>query len=163
MNWKAFQQAAPRLAGVTAERLTRSGVALLGTLRRDGSPRISPVEPLLTQEELLVGLMWHSTKALDLLRDPRCTLHSAIASLEGTEGECKLGGRATEAADPVARVDHQRIFREHWGADAPAAFHVVALEIERAAFIMYAPASGEMLVMAWDPTHGLKETRRPYP
>src|SRR5258708_15319547 len=101
MHWNTFRETAPTLAHVAAARFARSGVAFLGTLRQDGSPRISPVEPLLAPEDLLLGLMWHSTKALDLLRDPRCTLHSAITSLEGTGGECKLDGRATEAADPV--------------------------------------------------------------
>jgi Pyridoxamine 5'-phosphate oxidase len=163
MHWKTFREEAPEVARLAQERFARSGVALLGTLRRDGSPRISPVEPLLTPEDLLLGLMWRSTKALDLLRDPRCTLHSAITSLEGTEGEIKLDGHATEAADPVVAAEHQRILRAHWGADAPTTFHVVALDIERAAFITYDLASSEMLVTRWDPARGVHETRRPYP
>jgi hypothetical protein len=84
MNWKTFQETAPELARLAQERFARSGVALLGTLHEDGSPRISPVEPLLTEGELLLGMMWHSTKAMDLLRDPRCTLHTAMTSLGGT-------------------------------------------------------------------------------
>src|SRR5262245_2160579 len=131
MNWKTFREAAPELARSAEERFARSGVALLGTLRREGSPRISPVEPLIAAEDLLLGLMWHSTKALDLQRDPRCTLHTAITSLEGTEGECKLDARAAEASDPAVQAAHQHIFRAHWGEDAPSAFHVVALDIER--------------------------------
>ncbi len=31
----------------------------------------------------------------------------------------------------AVQAAHQRIFREHWGADAPTALHVVALDIER--------------------------------
>ena len=163
MNWQAFQEAAPQLARLAAERFARHGIAFLGTLRQDGYPRISVVEPLLTPEELLLGLMWRSTKALDLFHDARCTLHSVITSGEGTEGECKLYGRATEAADPTLQADHQRRFRAHWGAAAPQAFHVVALDIERAAFVTYDLTNGQMLVTHWDPTHGLRETRRPYP
>lgn len=163
MNWRTFREAAPALARLAEERFARSGVALLGTLRRDGSPRISPVEPLIAAEDLLLGLMWHSTKALDLQRDPRCTLHSAITSLEGTEGECKLDGRAAEALDPAVKAARQRIFREHWGGEAPTAFHVVALDIERAAFILYVPASHQMRVSQWDPIQGVRETRRRYP
>ncbi len=148
---------------MAAERFARSGVALLGTLRQDGSPRISPVEPLNAPEDLLLGLMWRSTKAVDLLRDPRCTLHSAITSVEGTEGECKLAGRATEAANPLVQAEQHRLFREHWGGHAPTEFHVFALDIERAAFITYDLASSEMFLTRWDPDHGLRETRRPYP
>jgi hypothetical protein len=163
MNWRAFQQAAPTLAHLAAQRFAEHGVALLGTLRKDGSPRISPVEPLLTEDDLLLGLMWRSTKAMDLLHDARCTLHSAITSLEGTEGECKLDGRAMEAADPALRAERERLFRARWGDESPVRFHVFAFDIERAAFIVYAPEKGEMRVMRWNPRDGLRERQRPYP
>lgn len=163
MNWKTFQEVAPELARLAEERFARSGVALLGTLHKDGSPRISPVEPLLAEGELLLGMMWHSTKALDLLRDPRCTLHTAITSLEGTEGECKLDGQAKEAPDPVVQSKHEVAFRQHWAEHAPAHFHVFALHVEHAAFITYEPDRGEMLVKRWDPQQGLREARLPYP
>jgi hypothetical protein len=163
MNWKTFQETAPDLARLAEERFERNGVALLGTLHKDGSPRISPVEPLLANGELLLGLLWQSTKAFDLLRDARCTLHSAITSLEGTEGECKLDGRAIQAIDPVVRSTHEDIFRQHWAEQAPQFFHVFALDVEHAAFITYDLTSGEMVVKRWDPQHGLRETRQPYP
>ncbi|MGO8950445.1 MAG: pyridoxamine 5'-phosphate oxidase family protein [Ktedonobacterales bacterium] len=163
MNWKTFQETAPELASLAEERFARSSVALLGTLHKDGSPRISPVEPLLAEGELLLGMMWHSTKALDLLRDPRCTLHTVITSLEGTEGECKLNGQAREASDAVVHSQHQDAVRQHWAEHAPARFHVFALEVEHAAFITYEPARGEMRVQRWDPLRGLRESRQPYP
>jgi hypothetical protein len=107
--------------------------------------------------------MWHSTKALDLLRDPRCTLHRAITSLEGTEGECKLDGRATEATDPVVRSEHQDIFHHHWAEQAPKRLHAFALDVEHAAFITYDPTSNQMRVLRWDPRQGLRESWTPYP
>ena len=55
MNWKTFQETAPEFARLAEERFVRSGVALLGTLHKDGSPRISPVEPLIAEGELLAG------------------------------------------------------------------------------------------------------------
>ena len=163
MNWKTFQETAPELARLAQERFASSGVALLGTLHRDGSPRISPVEPLLAEGELLLGMMWHSMKAMDLLRDPRCTLHTSITSLEGTEGECKLDGQAREAPDPPVQSQHEDAFRRHWAEHAPARFHVFALEVEHAAFITYEPDRGEMRVVRWDAQRGLRENRRPYP
>jgi hypothetical protein len=42
MNWRTFQQTAPELARLAQERFVSNKVALLGTLHRDGSPRISP-------------------------------------------------------------------------------------------------------------------------
>jgi len=71
---------------------------MLGTLRRDGSPRISPVEPYLIEGQLLVGAMAWSTKVADLRRDPRYVLHSAMVDPDSGEGEFKLYGSAVEAA-----------------------------------------------------------------
>ncbi len=45
MTWDAFAAAAPALAVLGLERFDRKGMALVGTLRRDGWPRITPVEP----------------------------------------------------------------------------------------------------------------------
>lgn len=163
MIWETFQAAAPEIALPAEERFTRTRVALLGTLRRDGSPRISPIEPIIAHGHLLLGMMWHSLKALDLLRDPRCTLHSAVTSVEGTDGECKLHGRALEAQEAELRERQRRALVEHWGASAPASFHIFSLEIESAAFIAYDSDAGQMLVKRWNPQLGLRETRRPYP
>ena len=163
MNWKAFQQTAPELARLTEERFARRRVALLGTLHRDGSPRISPVEPLLADGELLLGLLWHSTKALDLLRDPRCTLHSAVTDALGTEGECKLDARAIEATDPALQSKYLEIFRQHWAETAPDRLRAFALDVERAAFVIYDLAIGQKQVRSWVPERGVWEIQQPFP
>ena len=80
MIWAEVEAAAPELAQLGKERLDRLRVALLGTLRKDGSPRISPVEPYFVQGHLLFGAMTWSLKARDLLSDPRCVLHSAVTA-----------------------------------------------------------------------------------
>jgi hypothetical protein len=163
MNWKMFQETAPELARLAEERFVRHRVVLLGTLHRDGAPRISPVEPLLAEGELLLGLLWHSTKALDLLRDPRCTLHTVVTDTQGTEGECKLDGRAIEAADPALQSKYRKIFRQHWAETTPECLHAFTLEVERAAFVIYDLGIGEKQVTSWDPEHGVKEIREPFP
>jgi hypothetical protein len=76
-------------------------VALLGTLRKDGSPRISPVGPYLCQEHLLFGAMSWSIKTRDLQHDPRCVLRSAITVPDAGELEFKLYGRAMEAPSEI--------------------------------------------------------------
>ena len=40
-----------------------TGVVLVGTIRKDGSPRISLVEVLITGGKLYLGMMWQSLKA----------------------------------------------------------------------------------------------------
>ena len=69
MNWRDLETAAPEIADLGKQRLDQARVALLATLRKDGSPRISPVEPYLTQGHLLFGAMSWSLKRRDLVRD----------------------------------------------------------------------------------------------
>src|SRR5919198_4629825 len=103
MRWEEFAAAAPELAELGRERLVRTNLCLVGTLRRDGSPRISPVEPYIVDGELLLGMMWQSRKALDLLRDPRVVVHSVVSDRDGTEGDFKLYGQAVDVQDPARR------------------------------------------------------------
>jgi len=42
MNWRDLEAAAPEIADLGKQRLDQARVALLATLRKDGSPRISP-------------------------------------------------------------------------------------------------------------------------
>ena len=92
-----FKRDDQELAALGEERFERTGLVLLGTLRKDGWPRISPVEPLIAHGQLYRGMMWQSRKALDLLREPRCTAPSPIdmrlrASSSYTDGPltCKI-------------------------------------------------------------------------
>ena len=78
MSWHELEASAPEIARLGKERLIHARVGLLGTLRKDGSPRISPVEPYLSHGHLLFGAMSWSLKTGDLLRDSRCVLHSAV-------------------------------------------------------------------------------------
>ncbi|HEU4760187.1 MAG TPA: hypothetical protein VFT91_09440 [Dehalococcoidia bacterium] len=87
MNWHAFAQATPELAALGKERFDRTGIVLVGSTRKDGTARISPVEHFIFEGELYLGMMWQSRKALDLLRDPRCVVHSAVIDKNDPAGE----------------------------------------------------------------------------
>lgn len=103
MNWDEFAKAAPELAVLGLERFEKTGVCLIGTLRKDGSPRISPIEPFIVRGELMLGMMWQSRKALDVVRDPRIVVHSAVSNRDGAEGDFKLYGRVRDVPDPALR------------------------------------------------------------
>ena len=81
---------------------------MLGTLRPTGWPRISPCELDLVDGELLLGMMWQSPKARDLLRDDRCVLHSCTSDRAGSEGDFKLYGRARDVEDPATRDAYRK-------------------------------------------------------
>jgi hypothetical protein len=70
MRWKEFAEACPEFADPAADRFRKDELVMLGTLRRDGWPRISPCEVDVVAGHLFLGMMWRSPKALDLLRDP---------------------------------------------------------------------------------------------
>jgi hypothetical protein len=103
MNWERFVADAPELAGRAEARFRNDGLYLVGTLRKDGSPRISPCELDFAAGELLLGMTWRSRKALDLLRDPRIVVHSVTSDREGIEGDVKLYGRAIDIFAPEVR------------------------------------------------------------
>jgi hypothetical protein len=135
-TWRQFAAQAPELAALGEARFARTGLALLGTLRRDGWPRISPVEPFIVDGQLCLGMMWRSVKALDLLRDPCCVVHSAVSDREGTDGEFKVYGRAVE----VTGLEERRRFGDAVYAaigfrpEEPE-FHCFAIAIESVAFV----------------------------
>ena len=64
VTWGQFAERDPELAALGEGQLARTGLALVGTLRRDGWPRISPVEPFIVDGNLYLGMMWQSRKAL---------------------------------------------------------------------------------------------------
>jgi len=49
---------------------------------------------------LWLSMFWQSTKAADLLRDPRILVHSVITGRGGGEGEFKIRGTAQAEPDP---------------------------------------------------------------
>ena len=99
MRWSEFKEAQPRLAEVGLRKLGDPGVVLVGTIRRDGSPRISPVEPMFWDGDLWLSMGRGSLKAKDLKRDPRVLVHSMVPGPEGTAGEYKVRGRAVAISD----------------------------------------------------------------
>ena len=151
MNWDEFKQAAPELAALGQGRFDRAGLVLVGTLRQNGWPRISPVEVLIVEGELYLGMSWRSTKALDLLRDSRCTVNSIVSNRDGSDGEFKLYGRATDVLSP----DRRRVYGEALYAkigfqpEEGEQYHLFAVDIESAAFVII--AGGEQHNQVWRP------------
>ena len=79
MDWSQVELRQPRLAELGRQRLLAPGVVLVVTIRLDGTPRLSPVEPYLMDGQLLLSMLWRSRKAQDLLRDPRVTAEEMMA------------------------------------------------------------------------------------
>jgi Pyridoxamine 5'-phosphate oxidase len=100
MDWSELERHQPGLAGLGRRRLLEPGVVLVATIRGDGTPRVSPVEPFVLDGVLWLSMLWGSRKAADLLRDPRVLVHSVITSRDGGEGEFKIRGTVRAEDDP---------------------------------------------------------------
>lgn len=108
--WHEFAEEAPRIAEVFVRRHTATGnLCLLATLRSDGYPRISPMEPRIFEGRLLIVGMPHTAKFRDLGRDARFCLHTATVDPYVRHGDVKLWGEAQNLQD---RDLHER-FANH--------------------------------------------------
>ena len=158
MSWSTLEAGAPELAEEGRARLERTRVALLGTLRKDGSPRISPVEPFVLAGELVFTVM-ASPKWDDLRRDARCVLHSSVSDINGTEGELKVYGRAVPTVEP-AIVDAPGTW---WKGRPRERYGVFIIEIEEAVLVRWSTDQSRMTTSRWSPHTGATERTREYP
>ena len=148
VSWGVLADRDPELAALGLDRFERTGLALVGTLRKNGWPRISPVEPVIAGGQLYLGMMWQSVKALDLLRDPRCTVHSTVSDRHGTEGEFKVYGRAVDVTDHAERDRFAKALFEKigWRPEEPD-YHLFSVDIQSAAWAVI--RDGERIQKVW--------------
>ena len=134
-TWGQFSEKDRELAAIGEAQFGRTGLALVGTLRRDGWPRISPVEPFIVDGQLYLGMMWRSRKALDLRRDSRCVVNSTVSDRLGTEGEFKVYGRAVEVTDLEERSRFaDAVFAAIGYRPEEPEFHCFAVAIETVSY-----------------------------
>ena len=145
-SWKEATEQAPELATLTRERIEATGLALLATLRRDGFPRVSGVEPFFAGDDLWLGMMPRSLKAKDLQRDPRLCLHNATIDKEVKDGDVKVTGRAVEVDDVDAKEQVRQDLLARTGFDVGTDFHLFRVDVAELASVR--PAN-DVLVIDW--------------
>jgi hypothetical protein len=137
LTWSELEIATPEIATLGRRLLERFQFVLVGTLTKDGSPRVNPCEAYVIDGHLLLNIMPRSLKALDLLRDARIYVHTPVTSKEAGEGEFKLAGRAPELVDKSLRTKLDDLFWEmiQW-RPAPDS-HYFEVLAERVAYHRY--------------------------
>jgi hypothetical protein len=103
-TWERFESLAPDLAAFGRERIQRTGVTYLATVRADGGPRVHPVTPVFAGGRMWIWMEPSSPKRHDVLRDPRYAMHAAVEGSDGGGGEFVLRGRARASDDPQERA-----------------------------------------------------------
>src|SRR5882757_8374568 len=147
--WRDVEQVAPVFAQRVRALFDAHRHKTIATVRADGSPRISGIETVFEDGELVFGSMSNARKGADLRRDPRFALHSAtVDPVDGAEaqwpGEAKIAGRAI-AAGPITEGPSG----ERFLTDIAEVVHTRLND------------EATMLVVEWwTPTHGLRSIER---
>jgi hypothetical protein len=157
MRWADLEVSQPRLAELGYRRLVEPGVVLVATIRMDGTPRVSPVEPLVMDGELWLSMMLGSAKARDLLRDDRILVHGIVTSRDGAAGEFKVRGGVRHETSPEIHAKYaQRVASDLGWHPEPGHFHLFAVHIESVTYLRY--DDGDQYLTMWPP--GQETVRR---
>ncbi|HSJ45255.1 MAG TPA: pyridoxamine 5'-phosphate oxidase family protein [Euzebyales bacterium] len=159
VTWNEFAADAPRIAEVFVRRHTAAGnLCLLATLRADGYPRISPMEPRIFEDHLVLVGMPDTTKFRDLGRDRRFCLHTATVDPYVSDGDAKLWGDAANLQDDDLHQRFATNLFDETGMDLRGwvfdPFHVadltgassLAIEDGQLAITIWRPGEGERVV-----------------
>jgi hypothetical protein len=147
--WRDVERVEPAFAQPVRALFDAHRHKTIATLRADGSPRISGIEAVFEDGQLVFGSMPNARKGADLRRDPRFALHSAtLDPVEGSEaqwpGEAKISGRAIASGPITEGADGDR-----FQADIAEVVHTHLNE------------EATMLVVEWwTPVHGLRRIER---
>ena len=107
----------PDLADRVRAILSSTTIAVLGTISRDGSPRLSGADPYFHDGQLRIWSMPRARKGRDLRRDPRVALHSISwdsrklrdGAVDVGEADANVSGRAVLASDTGEAVRVSRV------------------------------------------------------
>ena len=156
-RWADFEAAAPEVASAGRELIERHRFVLAGTIRRDGTPRISPVEARIVGGELTMSMIPRSLKARDLLRDPRIVLNSPVLHPDDPNEEFKLRGRVVEVDDEELRRATADAIEAGSGWRPLPAWHFFSVDVEDAAHMAW--KGGELRMERWTAARGLDHVR----
>lgn len=136
LTWAELERAAPEIAAQGRSLIEKFQFVLIGTLTKDGSPRVTPVEAYVVDGHLVANMIPRSLKARDLLRDPRVYVHAPVTAKEGSP-EFKLAGRADVLTDETVKQKLSDVWWEtiEW-RPAPDS-HYFEFLAERAAWVTY--------------------------
>lgn len=165
-TWEQFHAAEPELAERAKAILTATTNCVLGTLRADGSPRLSGIDPFFVGTELHLGSMEGARKVADLRRDARLSLHSVPwesrrlreGATDPGDADAKLTGRAVEIPTEEALVQLADYFAAQGIEDPPTDGHLFRVEL--ASVVTVHVEDQELVIDRWTVEGGRQTIRR---
>jgi Pyridoxamine 5'-phosphate oxidase len=136
MRWTDFETQQGDLSTLVRRKLIEPGLMMVATIRTDGTPRVSPVNPHVWDGDLCVSLASSTRKAADVGRDPRVLVHSIVSRWDGSEGELKLRATAVAETGAAALDEFAAAVKERTGWAPPVGtFSLYRLDIDDVTFI----------------------------
>jgi hypothetical protein len=150
----------PEIAFPIRDRLASTSLAILGTLRSDGSPRLSPIEVTFFGGGLYMGMMPGSLKCVDARRDPRVCVLTPVADKDDLGGEGKLFGALREVTQDAARLDVLRHAVEGLDIDPSLFGDSPVFEVLVDAAAWQHVEDETFVTLSWNSTNGLRLRHR---
>ena len=147
----------PTFAARVRAAFAAHGHTFLATLRADGAPRISGIEPSFLEGEMWLAGMPGSVKFTDLRRDPRMAQHSGSDEPDAFSADAKVAGRAVEITAPGEIAAYAR------AAGVPGelgAFDLFRIDLEQVVLTAVTAARGGLEISSWRPGRGLTTVHR---
>ncbi|MFF9480680.1 pyridoxamine 5'-phosphate oxidase family protein [Streptomyces sp. NPDC014733] len=153
VGWAVAEAREPGFVREVRERFGRYRHHVLGTLRADGSPRLTGLEADFRFGELWLGMLTGSRKGADLHSDPRFALHANPGpGTDLSDGDVRVSGRAVHMTDKevIRRYAHE--------VRPPEPFLLFRAEVTE--IVRVAVRDATMIIQSWRPDEGLRTVRR---
>ena len=140
--------------------------AVLGTIRRDGSPRLSGADPYFHDGQLRIWSMPRARKGQDLRRDPRVAVHSIPwdsrklrdGAADVGQADAKVSGTAVLSSDAGELSAFRAWLRSERGFEPPEDWDLFTIDIDTLTVISV--DNGQLVVDRWSATDGRQTMRR---
>ena len=156
----------PDLAERVRAILSSTTNAVLGTIRRDGSPRLSGADPYLHDGQLRIWSMPGTRKGQDLRRDPRVALHSIPwdsrklrdGAANVGEADAKVSGAAVLVSDACDVSAFRAWLKSERGFEPPEDWDLFTIDID--ALTVISVENEQLVIDRWSMTEGRQTMRR---
>jgi hypothetical protein len=157
---------APDLADRVRAVFSSTTNAVLGTLRRDGSPRLSGADAYFQDGQLRIWSMPGARKGQDLRRDPRVALNSIPwdsrrlrdGAVDVGAADAKVSGTTGLVSDAAERSGFRAWLGSERGSEPPDDWDLFTIDIDTLTVVFV--DDGQLVVDRWSTTDGRHTTRR---